>query len=311
MVYHPLRVDLARLRREVAREARHAGWGPTVWVATEAHDGGASALSDALGATRPDLVIAAGGDGTVSMAAGALSGRSLPLAVVPVGTTNLFARSVGATGSVDRAVAHAFAAIGTGTPDESRVDLGRFRATLADGSVVERPFTVMVGAGIDAAMVADTHPRGKERFGWLGYIQGISASIWRNERFAVRVSLDEGSAVSETAHTVVVANGGLLPAGLVFVPGAVVEDGELDVMVLRPRSVLSWARLAAWFVASAVRAPSSVGRGLAGSAVRVTRAGSVDVSFEVPERAEADGEELGHVSRLEAWIEPGALRIVR
>jgi diacylglycerol kinase (ATP) len=168
-----------------------------------------------------------------------------------------------------------------------------------------------VGAGVDAAMVADTHPVGKERFGWVGYLQGISASVWRNERFAARVALDGGPAVSESAHSVVVANGGLLPAGLVFVPGALVDDGELDVMVLRPESLLSWMRLGAWFVASAVRAPLAVGRSLAGPTVQVARARRIDVAFAVPERAEADGEDLGMVSRLEAWVQPLALRVVR
>lgn len=300
-------MDLPRLRRSVTRAARLAGWGPTEWVATEAHDGGAGALREAIVRVDPDVVLAAGGDGTVSMAAAALSGGHVPLAVVPVGTTNLFARAVGVPSRRPyRGASRAFSAGAS-----ARVDLGRFRATLADGSVVERPFTVMIGAGIDAAMVADTHPAGKERFGWLGYLQGISASILRNERFGAEIALDGGAAAAERAHTVVVANGGLLPAGLVFVPGAVVDDGALDVMVLRPRSLVSWARLAGWFVASTVRAPAGVGRRLAGSAVTVSRSQRVDVTFAAPERAEADGEELGAVSRLEAWIEPGALRILR
>jgi diacylglycerol kinase (ATP) len=301
-----LRVDQRRLRRVVTVAARTAGWAPTVWVATEAHDGGASALRRVLSRVHPSVVLAAGGDGTVSVVVEALADGDVPLAIVPVGTTNLFARSTGSPRTLGRAVTRAFA----GSAPVS-IDIGRFRATLDDGTDVERPFTVMVGAGVDAAMVADTHPVGKERFGWVGYLQGISASVWRNERFAARVALDGGPAVSESAHSVVVANGGLLPAGLVFVPGALVDDGELDVMVLRPESLLSWMRLGAWFVASAVRAPLAVGRSLAGPAVQVARARRIDVAFAVPERAEADGEDLGMVSRLEAWVQPLALRVVR
>lgn len=294
------------MRGAVASAARAAGWAPTVWVATEEHDGGASALRRVLSGMHPDVVIAAGGDGTVSVVVEALAGGVVPLAIVPVGTTNLFARSTGSPRSLRPAVARAF----SGSAPVS-IDIGRFRSTLDDGTVVERPFTVMVGAGVDAAMVVDTHPEGKERFGWVGYLQGISASVWRNERFSARVALDGGPGVPESAHSVVVANGGLLPAGLVFVPGARVDDGELDVMVLRPASLLSWVRLGAWFVASAVRAPLSVGRFLAGPTVQVTRARRIDVTFEVPERAEADGEDLGRVSRLEAWVQPLALRVVR
>lgn len=310
---------MGRLRSAVAREARSAGFGPTEWVATEAHDGGAARLREALERVAPAVVVAAGGDGTVSVAASALAGGDAPLAVLPTGTTNLFARSLGvgrrgAGRPGRRSVLERAFATGSDLSDaraDDRVDLGRFRATREDGSVIEGTFTVMVGAGIDAAMVADTHPLGKERLGWLGYVQGISASILRNERFAVRVSRDGSSAMPDRVHTVVVANGGLLPAGLVFVPGAAIDDGALDLMTLRPHGPWSWTRLSGWFLASTVRAPRAVGAALAGPVVSVDRVSRASITFDEPQRAEADGEELGRITHLDAWIEPRSLPVLR
>ena len=66
VVYNPVKVDLDALRAVVAAEEQQAGWLETVWVATSEEDPGAGAAKQAL-ESGAQLVIAAGGDGTVAV----------------------------------------------------------------------------------------------------------------------------------------------------------------------------------------------------------------------------------------------------
>src|SRR6188768_1864022 len=77
----------------------------------------------ALGERRPDLIVIAGGDGTVSRAASALAGRHVPLAILPLGTANNTARCLGVDGSMQALVA------GWAGGTRRRVDL----ATVVEG----------------------------------------------------------------------------------------------------------------------------------------------------------------------------------
>ncbi|MGW1927093.1 DUF4394 domain-containing protein, partial [Streptomyces massasporeus] len=104
-----------------------------------------------------DLVVACGGDGTVRACADVVAGTGIALAVVPCGTGNLLARNLGLP--LDPATALEEALGG----DCFGIDLGRVRGDRL------RPtrFTVMAGAGFDAAMVRDASPRLKARLGWV------------------------------------------------------------------------------------------------------------------------------------------------
>src|SRR5690606_7668731 len=90
---------VAHSLREALEAAGHA-----VSVAAVAGDGMDSALDEAA-AGPADIVMVGGGDGTVSAAAARLAGSDKALAVLPAGTMNLFARSLGIPAELDRAVA--------------------------------------------------------------------------------------------------------------------------------------------------------------------------------------------------------------
>jgi diacylglycerol kinase family enzyme len=98
-----------------------------------------------LGKRRPDLIAIAGGDGTVSLAASALAGRHIPLAILPLGTANNTALSLGVEGSLDALVAGW--ARGTRRP----FDL----ATVVRGDELA-PFSEAIGWGIFPDVMAET-----------------------------------------------------------------------------------------------------------------------------------------------------------
>jgi diacylglycerol kinase family enzyme len=102
-------------------------------------------LLTTLSKRRPDLIAIAGGDGTVSRAACALAGRKVPLAILPVGTANNTALSLGVEGNMDALVA------GWARGTLRRFDL----ATIVAGDELA-PFSEAVGWGIFPDVMAET-----------------------------------------------------------------------------------------------------------------------------------------------------------
>ena len=96
----------------------------------------------------PEVVVAAGGDGTVALAARILARRGIPLAILPLGTANNIARSVGIPDSIDDVIC------GWETARRVPLDLG-----VADGVWGRRYFVEGVGGGLIATAIADMHKR--------------------------------------------------------------------------------------------------------------------------------------------------------
>ena len=206
--------------------AARYGWRAEFLVTDKAEAGVAAASSAALDGV--DLVVAVGGDGTVRGCAEGLARTGVPLAVVPLGTANLLARTLRIPGHPKAALA---VALDSGGVDRT-IDLA-----VAD----EVPFTAMAGMGLDAAVVAGT--RMKHRFGWLAYaMSGAVHLALAPARFSIR--LDDEVPVEREARSVVVGNSGLLPGGFSLLPDARLDDGVLDVGVLAPHGPFGWTRLA-------------------------------------------------------------------
>ena len=140
----------------------------------------------------PDLLVAGGGDGTISTAGRMLAHRDVALGLLPLGTTNNFARTVGIPPSLDEAV-----------------------ATLVDGAVIDvdlgiagdMPFTNHVGAGLSAEVMISAPRRLKRVLGRLAYPITALGLLTRHRPLRVTVRTDGGERVFVT-HQIYVANGG-------------------------------------------------------------------------------------------------------
>ena len=122
-----------------------------------------------------DLVVAAGGDGTVSAVADALAGGQVPLGIVPLGTANVLAGELGIPFDLDLACAllagdHAFA----------KIDAMELRG---------KHYVTQVGVGLDAEMIRDTPDEHKRRFGRVAYLWTAAARLLgaRSRRFTLTV----------------------------------------------------------------------------------------------------------------------------
>ena len=95
-------------------------------------------------ASRPDVIVVSGGDGTVARAAIALRASPVPMYILPTGTSNNIARSVGAVGAIPPLVRRL-----TGHTRHARLDVGRIAANGREAYFVEAAGTGFIGAALD------------------------------------------------------------------------------------------------------------------------------------------------------------------
>lgn len=308
VVYHPAKAPLDLLRAAVAESERRAGWGPTRWHATSSEDSGLAAARQAA-AGAPAVVIVAGGDGTVRAVAEVLRGTGIPVALVPAGTGNLLARDLGAhLNDVAAGVSTAFTGV------DRDIDVGV--AELEDENSGRRThvFTVMAGIGLDAQMAKDTSAIAKKHLGWFAYVTPIARSIIANRLFHLRYRIDGGRSRSTRAHTVIVGNCGTLTGNMLLIPAAVIDDGLLDVVIMRPAGRFGWAQIGTRLtLQSAARRSRITRRWLSQSpelhALAYVQGRQFEARFESPHAIELDGDSFGQVTRVRISVSPGALRV--
>jgi YegS/Rv2252/BmrU family lipid kinase len=202
-------------------------WDEPLWLETTAEEPGAGQAAQAL-REGVDMVLACGGDGTVTACADGVAGSGVPLGILPLGTGNLLARNLGLPLDLDAALVTAL----TGT--DRRLDAGS-----ANGHT----FVVMAGLGFDAKMLGESSEPLKKRLGWAAYV--LSALRHLRDR-PVRVSLvaDGGAPLRLRASAVIVGNVGWLQGGIRLLPDALPDDGTLNAVVLTARGWAGWLRLA-------------------------------------------------------------------
>jgi diacylglycerol kinase (ATP) len=309
VVYNPTKVDLEELRNAVALAESEAGWSKSLWIETSADDPGTGQAREAV-AQGVDVVIAAGGDGTVRAVAEGLHESDIPLALLPAGTGNLLARNMDLTlADLPGSVRTAFSG------HDRRIDLGIVEVERPDGSRETKAFVVMAGIGLDAKMAANTNPELKKRFGWVAYIDPIVRAIRDREKIRVRFSVDGGSERTMNVHTVMVGNCGSLPGNILLLPEAAVDDGVFDIVALRPNGFVGWVQITTKiFWENGVLRRNSVGRRLAGltrevRALRYIKAAKITARLDRPEDFELDGDDFGFVTAFRTSIDPLALSV--
>ncbi|WP_395244640.1 diacylglycerol/lipid kinase family protein [Agromyces sp. MMS24-K17] len=308
IVVNPSKNGVDRLREAVARAEARQHLAPSLWLETTVEDPGKGQAKEAL-AAGVDLVIAAGGDGTIRSVAGALRGSGVPMGLVPLGTGNLFARNIGIpVNDLDDAVVLAFSGV------DRAVDVLVADIRRADGSLESHASLVMSGVGIDASMISNTNPDLKKRVGWLAYVDAGLRVLPTSNPFRVTYRIDDGRHHRPKASSILVANLGYLPGNIELIPDAELDDGALDVVVLQPRNLFGWLfvwRRIAW--GNQLR-KSALGKqllDLTGDRRRdivYGRGRRVEIRIEgAPEEFEIDGDEFGSVVAVDFHVEQHAL----
>ncbi|HIX00815.1 MAG TPA: NAD(+)/NADH kinase [Candidatus Nesterenkonia stercoripullorum] len=291
LVINPTKLEAEVVIRLVHSTCSSTGLAAPVIFASEAEDAGRGAAREAV-EQGADIVLAAGGDGTVRAVASVLNGTEVALGVIPLGTGNLFARNMGLpVQNLNSCVQEAIHGRGY-TVDTVELELERAPGSEErESAVVEREISLVIaGGGLDAEVMGDTRDDLKERAGWLAYGEAGARHIMGARR-NVTISLDGEEPTSHKVRSVLLANCGSLQAGMVLVPSAQFDDGYLDAVLFTPRHAWDWAKILAKTV---TRFSAEI------PVMTVRQSRRARITMEEPMPFQIDGDAVGDVLAVEA-----------
>jgi YegS/Rv2252/BmrU family lipid kinase len=232
VILNPAKVeDQGQFEAIVAAMAVESGWSRPTWHFTTPDDSGTGQAAQAS-VDGADLVIVCGGDGTVREVCAELAGTGIPVGIVPAGTGNLLGRNLDLPLYFRSAIDVAL------NGQDRAIDMVK----ISGDGLEETSFLVMAGMGFDAAIMEGVNEEIKQKVGWLAYVlSALKALMFPAMR--LEVSVDDEPFTKHRARTVVVGNVGSLQGGMVLLPDAAIDDGQLDVVLLYPRRFLSWIPL--------------------------------------------------------------------
>jgi diacylglycerol kinase (ATP) len=283
LVFNPNAGQADALERELTAAAtvwREAGWLVDIEPTRAAGDG--RRLAQQAVEQGYELVVAAGGDGTINEVINGLAGSATALAPLPLGTMNVWAREL----RLPLQPRQAAEALLTWQPRP--IDLGR---------AGERYFLLMAGIGFDAAITAGVGAQEKRRFGALAYVfRGIEQTV--NLRSARARLVIDGRPLRRRVLMVVVGNSQLYGGLVKITHHASIDDGLLDICVIKGDNGLSAVRrLIAIIRRRQSRDPE----------IEYYRARSLQIVARPPLPVQVDGDPIG-VTPMTFEVVPGALR---
>jgi YegS/Rv2252/BmrU family lipid kinase len=277
--------DAARARAELASAIVDRHGDPAEVFVTE-RQGHARELTKTAVARGARLVMAWGGDGTINEIASTLAFGEVPLGIVPAGSGNGLARQLAISPVPQEAIRHAIAA------EPRQIDVGEI-----DG----RLFVNVAGIGFDAHVAWKFDQAGSGRRGLVTYasIAGRALMTYAPATYSIRGEDGEACAPFR-AVLITVANSPEFGNGAIIAPGAKLDDGLLDLVVMEERSRLNTiAQLPRLFRGTVDRAPGC-------SIRRLSRA---TIECDQPMLYHVDGEPASGGTSLRVRVHPGALYV--
>ncbi len=256
-------------------------------VAVTTAPGDARRLAREAAAGGADLVLAVGGDGTLNEAAWGLLGSATTLGIVPVGSGNGLARTLRMPLRPERALD----ALEDGVP--RRMDLGWLN---------DRPFLNIAGAGFDGTVGAAFHARGRGggRRGILPYvILGFAHCLSYRPRRVTIVTAEQR--IESTAFLVGFVNGRQYGAGAIINPGAKLDDGQIEIVLIEGAPRLELLLNAPRLFLGTIQRSRRYRRLAARSAV---------LTADAPLDPHRDGEPDPAADQLRVRVEPLALNVL-
>ena len=256
--------------------------------------GDAWRFAQAAVATGYDVIVAAGGDGTVNEVLNGIGDdpdgfARTRLGVLPLGTVNVFARELKIPLKLERA----WKVLRRG--NEQKIDLGR-ADFFDDGKPQSRYFMQLGGAGLDARAIELVSWKLKKNAGPIAYVvAGFQALAEKQPRISVNAN---GNKLE--GELALFGNGKFYGGSFHIFPGAHLSNGRLDVCVFPRVNVPTLLRLAPGFL---------IRQKLSGHRVHRLRATKFEMTSDVPAAFELDGEWIGSLPATFS-VEQQKLRVV-
>ena len=272
--------------KKICEEQFHAaGWQTRIHFTQSNED--LTQLIQAEIAADVDLVVAAGGDGTIAAVAGSLLNTNVPLGIIPTGTWNAIARYLVLPGSPQRAIA-----LMTGKHTMRKLDM------MIVGNSIH---AMNLGVGFSAIMANSADRQQKRRLGNLAYFKQILKQLLGLQMQRYRIEAD-GVVYKGRATEIMVANYGVV--GLRFLEdrlNILPDDGKAEILVLKARTILDLPVLI-WqvFGSREKRTPKYL---------KISASKKIIISTKPPAQVQADGEVLGQTP-ITVTVLPKAVRVI-
>jgi YegS/Rv2252/BmrU family lipid kinase len=170
------------------------------------------------------LVIALGGDGTISEVADGLvaAGGKAELGIIPRGTGGDFRRSLGIENQLFAAAEHVRKSL------PRNIDVGRVTYRAHDGEQMSRHFVNVTSVGFSSVVAERANRASKRLGGKVSFLSAVVRSLVTYDNAEVMVSIDDGEPRRMTLLLAAVGNGRFFGGGMKICPEAILDDGHFD-----------------------------------------------------------------------------------
>ncbi|HEX2899959.1 MAG TPA: YegS/Rv2252/BmrU family lipid kinase [Bacteroidia bacterium] len=232
-----------------------------------------------------DVVVAAGGDGTINEIGHRLVGTGIALGVIPLGSGNGFARHLGYSTRTGKALSQLL------TAHAVEIDTGNF------GGI---PFMNNAGIGIDAE-VARQFKASKTR-GIHNYVRLASRAFFSFKSFSVKLVVDDKREyIFDDLMFIDITNGSQWGAGAKIAPLSTISDGYLEAIIFERASLIKVPRLLKLlFLGKLYRHPN----------IKMVRGKKFEITRRLAGNAHVDGEAVKLGKHIEALVREKSMKLL-
>ncbi|SKB94689.1 diacylglycerol/lipid kinase family protein [Dyadobacter psychrophilus] len=227
LVVNPISGDVNKdvVFEEVIETAAAKGYDLRIYTTTGEHD--LETIREMVGNIKPERVLVAGGDGTISLTAEAVQGSDVIMGVIPVGSANGLAMDFGITGSITEAVEVAFG--------DKIIGI--------DAVCINNEVSLHLSdIGLNALLVKNyesSDTRGK-----LGYAREMLKTLSEHENFLVKITT-ANEVIETEALIVIIANAQKYGTGVTINPTGDMSDGFFELVIAKKLDFIETAKILA------------------------------------------------------------------
>ncbi len=224
-------------------------------------------------ANNAQVVIAAGGDGTVSAVAEALIGTDIPLGAIARGTANAFVNALGIPDTIEAAC---------------QVIIDGATKKVDTAMCNDKPMVLLAGIGFEAETVEDADRQAKDQWGMLAYVLSGVKQLKEFEQFEATIKTED-KVITVKANAITIANAAPPTSILAHgTAGVIYDDGLLDVTIIAPETRASAIAISYHLLQSA-----SNDEAAARDDIGYLRTKWIEVNTSPPQKVVLDGEIIG------------------
>lgn len=241
-------------------------------------------LNERIKNWEPEIVVAAGGDGTINLVASLLAGTQIKLGIVPLGSANGLASELG----IPNKLKDALQLILTGKTrplDLIKINDEHISLHLSD-------------VGINARIIKEFEKEGKR--GIMAYFRHFLKELVKPQPSFVCTVMADGKMFTHRAYMTLIANCNRYGSGAVINPSGKWDDGLFEVVVIRPHKHWIWRSFIGAFTGTFHLQPH----------IEVYQCSSAVVSVKPAQELQVDGETLGKLGEVTSVIVPQAINVI-